>query len=409
LQKLCALAFIQKSLPSGGAGRRPECFPNTVPRSWNMDNVAQQLIDLTRVVTDAAGAAPGKPVHVDVLPGFSTALPTTTTLNGVTLSGSIVGTLAGTLTGTLAGVLNTLVEPIQFSVTFSVRKGVDEMGGGGMMANKGIGQDYIATPDINVNPNTDPLNAAFLLKPPVGEDTDATPPIHYAIDVTISVMVEGLSASKTLTVPVDVPAVQIPALLLLGKHANFAVYDGDDAGSLFVMVRASSPLRELGTVVATLNRVMGLVGTLKSILDFGSIFIDALGEAAKLIGTVPTVYFSVGNAPDLDGDGLSFEDEASSLLLIGVHNGSPVPGGADVPTVSGVTQVTLYNDEGFDKGGIDEEHTTFSVDEQIIAGIPTGVGVKRIANFTSPQLDWATDPGDHMNDDSSSVRWGGMT
>jgi len=136
-----------------------------------MDNVAQQLIALTRVVTDAAGAAPGKPVHIDVLPGFSTALPTTTTLNGVTLSGNIVGTLVGTLTGTVTGVLNTLVEPIQFSIKFSVRKGVDEMGGGGMNANKGVGQDFIATPDIGVNPDTDALNLAFLLKPPVGEDT----------------------------------------------------------------------------------------------------------------------------------------------------------------------------------------------------------------------------------------------
>jgi len=41
--------------------------------------------------------------------------------------------------------------------------------------------------------------------------------------VTISVTVEGLSASKMLTVRWTCRRVQIPALLLLGKHANFAV------------------------------------------------------------------------------------------------------------------------------------------------------------------------------------------
>jgi hypothetical protein len=381
-----------------------------------MDNVAQQLIDLTRVVTDAAGAAPGKPVHIDVLPGFSTALPSTTTLNGVTFSGNIVGTLAGTLTGTLSGVLNTLVEPIQFSVRFAVRKKkADAMGGGFEAATKGPGQDFIAAPDIGVGADTDALNLAFLLKPPVGEDTNATEPIHYAIDVTISVTVEGLSAMKTITVPVDVPAVQIPALLILGKHAHFKVYEHDEAGSLFVMVRASSPLRDLGTVVATLNRVTGLANTLKSILDFGSIFIDALGEAARLIGSVPTVYFSVGNAPDLNDNGLSFEEMASSLLLIGVHNGSAVPlVGANVPTQPGVTQVTLYNDEGFDKGGLDEEHTVFSVEEQIIDNPPgppihTGVGVLRKPNFNADPVHWATEHDDDIDNGASSVRWGGMT
>ncbi len=341
--------------------------------------LAQEIVDLTRIVTDAADAQPGKPVHVDVLPGFSPGLPATTTLNGVTLSGSLVGTLAGTLTGTLSGVLSTLVDTITLQVKFALKKD----------GNLVQATDFTATPAIGVA-DSDPLNVAFLLKPPVGEDTTATEPFHYEIDVTLTVTVEGVTATKTIAIPVDVPAIPIPALLLLGKHANFAVYDGDDAGSLFVMVRASSPLRDLGTLVATVNRLMGLLGTVKTVLDVGSFFIDALGTAATLIGTVPTIYFSVGNAPDLDGDGLSFEGDASSLLLIGVKG----------------TQVTLYNDEGFDKGGIDEEHTVFEVDEQVIAGIATGVGFKRVDTFAG--LDWQTDPGDGMNDGASSVRFGGV-
>nr|CBJ54385.1 protein of unknown function [Ralstonia solanacearum CFBP2957] len=39
-----------------------------------MNDSAQQILNLTRVVTDAADAQFGKPVHIDVLPGFSTTL-----------------------------------------------------------------------------------------------------------------------------------------------------------------------------------------------------------------------------------------------------------------------------------------------------------------------------------------------
>ncbi|PCE34426.1 hypothetical protein [Burkholderia ubonensis] len=346
-----------------------------------MANLATQILDLTRVVTDADDAQPGKPVQISVLPGFSSSLPTTTTLNGVTLSGALVGALPSSLTGTITGVLNTLVDPVTLKVTYQVKKD-------GMPV---ATTDFTATPPIAVaSVPSDPLNVAFLLKPPVGEDTSATEPSHYQIDVNLTVTVEGVSESKTITVPIDMPAIQIPALLLLGKHANFAAYDGDNPGSLFVMVRASSPLRELGEVVAALNRLMGLLKTVKSVLDVGSVFLDTLGYAATLIGTIPTIYFSVGNTPNLDGEGLSFEDDASALLLIGVKD----------------TKVTLYSDGGFEKGGIDEEYSVFTVDEIAISGIPTGLGLIKIDTFVG--LDWQTDKGDHMNDDTSSVRWGGI-
>jgi hypothetical protein len=365
-----------------------------------LDDIAQQIVNLTRVLTDADQVQAGKPVHIDVLPGFSTALPSVTTLKNVTLS----GTITGGITGTLA----TLVEPIQFSVRFVVRKDVDDSGQGGVGADKGPGNDFIATPDIGVVA-TDPLNVAFLLKPPVGEDIVFNSPTKYAIDIIISVSVEGLTAAKTITVPIDMPAIPIPALLLLGKHSNFRIYDGDDAGSLFVMVKASSPLRDLGAVVATLNRITGIAETLRSFLLFGGLFIKALEDAAAIISIAPTVYFSIGNASVLDDNGLDFEGVASSLLLIGLHDGSAAPSAdsdGNVPTVLGITQVTLYNDEGFDKGGIDEEHSTFTVSEQVFGNVHTGVGFLRIDSFNN--MSWATDPGDDLDNGTSSVRWGGV-
>jgi hypothetical protein len=335
-----------------------------------MDGLAQQIVDLTRVVTDTADAQPGKPVQIGVLPGFSPGLPATSTLTG---------SLVGPLSGTLSGVLNTLVDPVTLAVKFSVKKD-------GMPV---AATDFQATPAIGVGAS-DPLSVAFLLKPPVGEDTTSTEPFHYQIEVSLTVTVEGVTANKTIAVPIDLPAIEIPALLLLGKHANFAVYDGDDAGSLFVMVRASSPLRDLGTVVATVNRLIGTIRTVQSVLDFGSNFIDALSLAATVIGTIPTVFFSIGSCDDLDDHGISFEDDASSLLLVGVKD----------------TKVTLYSDEGFDKGGLDEEHSIFNADEVMVAGIGTGVGLKKIDTFSG--LDWQTDPGDGMNDDTASVKWDGI-
>lgn len=344
-----------------------------------MDDLAQQIIDLTRVVTDAPGAKPGLPVNINVLPGFSTTLPGTTTLNGVTLSGTLVGALAGTLTGTITGVLNTLVDPITLSVRFVVKRN-------GMQV---ADTEFSATPAINVAGSlTDPFNVAFLLKPPLGEDTTLVPAIHYDIDVTIDIAVEGLHANKTITVPVDVPAIPIPALLVLGKHTDFKVFDGDDAGSLLVMVRASSPLRELGTLVSTINQLMSTLQTLQGVLNLAGDFIDALALLAKLVGTVPTVFFSIGSCPDFDDNGINFESEASSLLLIGVAG----------------TQVTLHSDEGYDQGGIDEETSTFVVDEIMLPGnIPSGVGVKKIGSFVG--LKWDTDSGEDLNDSAASARW----
>jgi len=50
--------FYSKKLAIGARAAVRNVFRTPFQRSWNMDNVAQQLIDLTRVVTDAAGAAP---------------------------------------------------------------------------------------------------------------------------------------------------------------------------------------------------------------------------------------------------------------------------------------------------------------------------------------------------------------
>src|SRR5438309_11115986 len=80
-------------------------------------DIAQQIVDATRVVSNAQDARPGVPVNVSVIPGFSPALGTI--LSGVTstLAGGTLGTLTGPITGSL------LVDKVTLTVTFSVTKG----------------------------------------------------------------------------------------------------------------------------------------------------------------------------------------------------------------------------------------------------------------------------------------------
>jgi len=364
--------------------------------------LAQTILDLTTVVTDAADAQPGKYVHIDVLPGFNSALLSTTS-------------------SPLGQVLNTLLNPPTLNVQFDVTKDGAPAGG-----------NASSTPPVTLGAAQALLNVAFLLIPPFGEDTVATEPAHYEIDVTLTVSINGQvvktpppqnqPVSRRITIPVDVPAIQFPSLLLVGKFANFATHEpgGDDPGKLLVMVRASSALRDLGSIVTALNRVAGLVTTLQTFVVFSGNFLSELQLAASLIGAAPVVYFNIGNVHNTDDDGNDFDDDASCLLLIGVTDHTktiPQPDNhGNVPTVPGVTQVTFFSKGDFNLGlsttDIDAEHTTFSIEhteEIVISGptnIQTGVGIKRIDDFKNEF--WATEQGDHMDDNTNSIRWGGV-
>lgn len=67
-----------------------------------LEDVANQIAEATRIFTDAPQAKPGEWVHVQVTPGFAPAIPATSTLQNVTLAGTL-GTL-GPLNATLSGV-----------------------------------------------------------------------------------------------------------------------------------------------------------------------------------------------------------------------------------------------------------------------------------------------------------------
>ncbi|MEU5438210.1 hypothetical protein AB0G73_33290 [Streptomyces sp. NPDC020719] len=85
------------------------------------EQLAQQIIDLTRVVTDADSARPGKPVSVQVLPGFVPSLPVSSTLDDVRLV-SVPGSV-NPIEAKLTGTLDTLVNAVSLTVSYEVKRG----------------------------------------------------------------------------------------------------------------------------------------------------------------------------------------------------------------------------------------------------------------------------------------------
>ena len=89
-------------------------------------------------------------------------------------------------------------------------------------------------------------------------------------------------------------------------------------------------------------------------------------------------FFSLGNVKNL-GDYGGFDEEASSLIFLGL---------ADL-------KMTLYSDEDFDKGGVDEETKQFAVDTVFPPELPL-VGFKIVPNFNG--INYDTDSGESIND-----------
>lgn len=345
----------------------------------DLSEFAQQIITLTRVASDAKQAKAGVPVTVSVVPGLSPSVP-----SAQQLSGSFAGTLAGTLSGTLTPLITKVEIVVEYTVT-------DKAG------------NPVAASQFSTNPpllagQPHPMDVEFLLRPPIGEDIKRTPAIEYVIQVDVTVKLDGHSAStknpplKPIRIPVSVPAVGIPAVLVLAQHS---LGTGDYPGDVLCMVRSASPLRTLDKVVETLNSVANTISTVKDIV--GLVGVANPSEGIDLIlnafQKATIVYFAVGGAPDFNEFGGwdtlgfgGFDDEASSALMLGVTG----------------TRARVWSSEDF-KDSDWHEHSTFTVpDIGTVNGLPpVGFGVYRNDNFG----DWDTDPGDSMHDEIESARF----
>jgi hypothetical protein len=368
--------FVMLSKPRRGGRRHAQfflCILHVEGRHVMADlsDLAAQIVKTTRVVSDAKQAVAGKPVSVSVIPGFSPSVPSPMTLTG-------------TLTGTLT--------PVITAVTITVEYTVADKAGAPVAAGT-----FSTNPPLPAT-GGHPLDVDFLLRPPVGDDVERTASIEYVIEVDVTVDVDGHVAStknaplEPLKVPVSIPAIGIPAVLVLAQHdMSDARYPGD----VLCMVRSASPLRSLDKVVRTLNDVAETVSSLKDILGLVAVAnpVEGIDLILNAFRNASIVYFSVGGAPDFNEFGGwdtlgfgGFDDEASSALMFGAAG----------------TRARVWSSEDF-KDSDWHEHSTFEVTDIGVAnGLPAvGFGLFRNDDFG----DWDTDPGDSMHDEIESARF----
>jgi hypothetical protein len=352
------------------------------------EQIALQIAQTTRVITTGLPAKVGEPVRLTVLPGLNPGSPSTFEL-----------------TGAVGATLSTLIKPVDIKVRFAVKKKVVDAAGNETMQDVDSA-NFTTEPALSADPMvSDPLDVAFLLKPPIGEDVVLTPAINYEIVVTVTVSVEGAQSPVVpeLRVPVTLPALKIPAICILTQHS---FNDSDFPGQVAVVVRATSPLRQVDQVVSTINGLMETVQTLRTLLGITAGLADFTGflsDAVDILNKAPLVWFAVGNVPVFNDYGGSwtgwggFDDEASAIVLIG-------PTGA---------RVRVFSAEDFidGSGATPHQHSTFTIADlrakvPALAVLPQniGIGFEKIDSFVGRDWD-TTSIGDEMNDEIESVRW----
>jgi len=340
--------------------------------------VAQQVVDLTRVVSDASRAVPGRAVTVEVIPGVLSAVPSIsqllqsaleagkaldpaqpvepgavgaeivstelpmvdetfsdlqitppgglpTTLNG-TLGVTPTGDLKQTLLAAVDGVVSTVSDILEISVGYSV---VDADG-------KPLRFEH----DFTVlNAVENPLGASVLIRPSFVDDTLLAPAdefqivVHVVVRVRLPALAGGahVEAEKTVRIPVVLPAVRVPAVLLVAANRDF----GLDDERVAVILRQQSPHRVVSDLMQGLNDVMDVLGGLRALLPFVPI-VGGLTVLAQVLATTPRIYNAFGDVPDLESYG-DLRSTHGAMLLFGVAG----------------TQVTFFDDTDYEDWTLD--------------------------------------------------------
>lgn len=206
---------------------------------------------------------------------------------------NVVNLLNGTLLAllrNLLGVPDLSVLPIQVSIAWTV--------GGGQLSGRLLpSQQQVRVQGASTAPT---FAMAFL--PQLIEKTKTSPDaVQFTIGVTLTLSVQLLdqsiaAPSITISVPLQLPTLPIPALLGLFRHAGFAVKEGNKQGFLLLIVPVDSPFNVAGgnavqlvkdelaallEIATTLDRALGFVTTVA-----GFILPDGLATLVESIRTI---------------------------------------------------------------------------------------------------------------------------
>ncbi|MDT0447780.1 hypothetical protein [Streptomyces hesseae] len=281
--------------------------------------LADRLLDSITVLHNADQASPGKWVNLSVVPqlvqqplGFASRI-----------SGTVTGLAPGI--GNLTADLSPLLQTARLNVGFEVT--LDDM--------PVEGRDFISIPEmVSQTPVEKLTEASFLLRPPVADSCWPMESFHYKIVVSVSASVQigtnpllTTDPPRRIEIPVDMPPLDIPAVLLLCNRPDFSP-DADPRGmAVSVVVRSGSELLDLGAVTQALRTVNSTLRALNTILDVGSTFFETLDIAVQAISNAPLVYLhqaSDRNTADdkmVRSDFLFFhrdlDDDVGGVILIG--------------------------------------------------------------------------------------------
>jgi hypothetical protein len=362
----------------------------------DLGEIAVAIVNGTRVVSDAEAASPGRPVHIEVLPG-SVQEPVAGYLSLEMTDPIQLDPSTGVpkpepprITGTLTGFRS----PPRFDVAYSVRRG-----GHAAADDEWTRIDRVSRPagsSLSPPPATD---VDILLRPPlVGEAHRSyclSYEIHVAITVTVSTAQGSASAAKVIAIPVRMRPLVVPAVLLLGSLGSFShrstVGGVEHVGSLAVILQPGSPSARavahetIACLVAELQQLVESVAVLKPVLPWSE---QAHAKATEVLNAMiseirgaPRVFAAAGNIDDLGDVGSGFAALASSLMLLGT--GGPT--------------VTLYREGAF--GG---SHKTFVAASP--QPLPEPLALLIEEDFAT--VPWDGEESGSIDDLATSLYWG---
>jgi hypothetical protein len=265
-----------------------------------IDDLADQLLEQTRVVTNGPVLGPQEPLRVDVVPGGAAGdLP----LNDV-----------------LSLVSGTALDVLHIKVSYEVLRNGMPVAAADMLT--------VPTPDAVQSPKG-LLSAAFLLMPkiklvkasqllPSGLPL-TLPVLDHKLVVTLEVtshsgqlqklhqrLVEVPFTVATVEVPLPVP----PAICICAQDANFK-------GSKFLVMLPPGSPETVSQIVSSYNSVLDAITALDAVLHLAALVVKPLQKVVDVLANIPLPYVTTdARVQDFD-DYNDFDDEMSSFLMVG--------------------------------------------------------------------------------------------
>jgi hypothetical protein len=267
-----------------------------------IDDLAQQVLEQTRVVSNGPVLGRDEALHVDVIPGGGAgSQPANDVLN--------LG-LGGT----------NQLDVLHIDVVYELQRNGTKLAAG----------DFIEVPTVTAGTTTTVtglLSVAFLVAPHVklvkaGKSTDvavALPTLDHKLIVKLTISsTTGLlpaNPTRTIEIPFSVPTIEVP--LPIPPAVCICAQDHELKGEKYLIMLPPGSPESVAQIVSTYNSVLDALTALKTVLSLVEVVLTPLKFVVSTLAKVPTPYVTTSaRVQDFD-DYNDFDDEMSSFLLVG--------------------------------------------------------------------------------------------